>query len=146
MKGQEKNPYDDKLVLPYLNKKQIDALGFDITPIHFNLNKSNIREDAVAVLKKNIEVLAKHPEISVLIYGFADSRGKETYNLPLSKKRAQGVKTYLVSRKLNKKQIEQVNGKGEEFILNKCTEGVSCEDPEHEVNRRVEFILFENKK
>jgi outer membrane protein OmpA-like peptidoglycan-associated protein len=91
-------------------------------------------------------VLAKHPEISVLIYGFADSRGKETYNLPLSKKRAQGVKTYLVSKKINKKQIEQVNGLGETFILNKCTEGVTCEDPEHEVNRRVEFILFENKK
>lgn len=144
--GPGKNPYDDKLVLPYLNKKQIDALGFDMTPIHFSLNKSNIREDAVAILKNNIEVLAQHPEISVLIYGFADSRGKETYNLPLSKKRAQGVKSYLVSKKINKKQIEQVNGLGETFILNKCTEGVTCEDPEHEVNRRVEFILFENKK
>ena len=143
--GPGKNPYDDKLVLPYLNKKQINALGFDMTPIHFSLNKSNIREDAVAILKKNIEVLAQHPEISVLIYGFADSRGKETYNLPLSKKRAQGVKSYLVSKKINKKQIEQVNGLGETFILNKCTEGVTCEDPEHEVNRRVEFILFEKK-
>ena len=141
-----KNPYDDKLMLTYLNKKQIDALGFNMSPIHFSLNKSNIREDAVAILKNNIEVLAKHPEISVLIYGFADSRGKESYNLPLSKKRAQQVKKYLVSKGLNKTQIEQVNGKGEEFILNKCTEGVSCEDPEHEVNRRVEFILFENKK
>jgi outer membrane protein OmpA-like peptidoglycan-associated protein/tetratricopeptide (TPR) repeat protein len=141
-----KNPYDDKLILSYLNKTQIDALGFDMTPIHFNLNKSNIREDAIVILKKNNEVLSKHPEISVLIYGFADSRGKESYNLSLSKKRAQQVKGYLVSKKVNKKQIEQVNGKGEEFILNKCTEGVICEDPEHEVNRRVEFILFENKK
>jgi outer membrane protein OmpA-like peptidoglycan-associated protein len=90
-------------------------------------------------------VLAQHPEISVLIYGFADSRGKETYNLPLSKKRAQGVKSYLVSKKISKKQIEQVNGLGETFILNKCAEGATCEDPEHEVNRRVEFILFEKK-
>ena len=143
--GPGKNPYDDKLILSYLNKKQIDALGFDMTPIHFSLNKSNIREDAVAILKNNIEVLAQHPEISVLIYGFADSRGKETYNLPLSKKRAQGVKSYLVSKKISKKQIEQVNGLGETFILNKCTEGATCEDPEHEVNRRVEFILFEKK-
>lgn len=144
--GPGTNPYDPNLVLSYLNKKQIDALGFDMTPIHFNLNKSNIREDAVAILKKNIEVLANHPEISVLIYGFADSRGKESYNLPLSKKRAQGVKTYLVSKKINKKQIEQVNGLGETFIVNKCTEGIECSDVEHEVNRRVEFIFFENKK
>ncbi len=140
-----KNPYDDKLILPYLNKAKLDALGFNMTPIQFSLNKSNIREDAVAILKTNLEVLSKHPELSVLIYGFADSRGKESYNLPLSKKRAQGVKTYLVSKGLNKKQIEQVTGKGEEFILNKCMEGVSCEDPEHEVNRRVEFIIFEKK-
>ena len=141
-----KNPYDDKLVLPYLNKTKMDALGLNMTPIHFNLNKSNIREDAVAILKNNIEVLSKHPELSVLIYGFADSRGKESYNLPLSKKRAQHVKNYLVSKGVKAKQIEQVNGKGETFILNKCTEGVSCEDAEHEVNRRVEFIIFENKK
>jgi len=144
--GPGTNPYDPKLMLAYLNKKQIDALGFDVASVHFNLNKSNIREDAVAILKKNIEVLSKHPEISVLIYGFADSRGKESYNLPLSKKRAQHVKDYLVSKGLSKKQVEQVIGKGEEFILNKCREGVTCEDPEHEVNRRVEFILFEKNK
>ena len=140
-----KNPYDDKLILAYLSKSKLDALGFNMSPIHFNLNKSNIREDAVTILKNNLDVLSKHPELSILIYGFADSRGKESYNLPLSKKRAQGVKSYLISKGLNKKQIEQVNGKGEEFILNKCTEGVSCEDPEHEVNRRVEFIIFEKK-
>jgi outer membrane protein OmpA-like peptidoglycan-associated protein len=140
-----KNPYDDKLILPYLNKSSMDAIGFNVTPIQFNLNKADVRKDAISILDKNIEVLSKNPDLSVLIYGFADSRGKETYNLPLSKKRAQGVKSYLVSKKISKKQIEQVNGLGETFILNKCTEGVTCEDPEHEVNRRVEFILFENK-
>jgi outer membrane protein OmpA-like peptidoglycan-associated protein len=141
-----KNPYDDKLILPYLNKSQLDALGLNLTPIYFSLNKSNIREDAVAILKQNIDVLSKHPELSVLIYGFADSRGKESYNLPLSRKRAQQVKSYLINKGIDKKQIEQVNGKGEDFILNKCTEGVECTDTEHETNRRVEFIIFENKK
>lgn len=141
-----KNPYDDKLILPYLNKSKLEALGLNLTPIYFNLNKSNIREDAVAILKNNMDVLTKHPELSILIYGFADSRGKESYNLLLSKKRAQHVKDYLVSKGLSKNQIEQVNGKGEDFILNKCTEGIECTDSEHETNRRVEFIIFENKK
>lgn len=141
-----KNPYDDKLILPYLNKAKLESLGLNLTPIYFSLNKSDIREDAVAILKQNLEVLSKHPELSILIYGFADSRGSESYNLPLSKKRAQHVKDYLVSKGLSKKQIEQINGKGESFILNKCSEGVECTDSEHEVNRRVEFIIFENKK
>jgi outer membrane protein OmpA-like peptidoglycan-associated protein len=140
-----KNPYDDKLILPYLNKTKSDALGFNLTPIYFSLNKSNIREDAVSILKNNLDILSKHPELSILIYGFADSRGSEVYNLPLSKKRAQHVKDYLVSKGLKANQIEQVNGKGESYILNQCTEGVKCEDGEHEQNRRVEFIIFERK-
>jgi len=140
-----KNPYDDKLILPYLNKAKLEALGLNLTPIYFSLNKSNIREDAVAILKQNLDVLSKHPELSILIYGFADNRGSESYNLPLSKNRAQQVKNYLVSKGLSKKQIEQVTGKGEEFILNKCLEGVECTDTEHEINRRVEFIIFEKK-
>jgi outer membrane protein OmpA-like peptidoglycan-associated protein/tetratricopeptide (TPR) repeat protein len=140
-----KNPYDT-LKLPYLNAKQIATLGFDITPVYFGLNKSQIREDGLTILKKNIDVLSRHPEISVMIYGFADSRGKESYNLSLSKKRAQRVKDHLISQKINKKQILKISGKGETFILNKCTESVECTDPEHEINRRVEFILFENKK
>jgi len=140
-----KNPYDDKLILAYLNKAKIDALGLNVTPIYFNLNKSNIREDAVSILKTNIDVLVKHPELSILIYGFADSRGSESYNIPLSKKRAQHVKEYLIAKGLKANQIEQLNGEGEEFILNKCAEGVACEDAEHEINRRVEFIIFEKK-
>ena len=140
-----KNPYDDKLILSYLNKSKIAALGLNVTPIYFNLNKSNINEDAISILNTNIDVLSKHPELSILIYGFADSRGKESYNLPLSKKRADQVKKYLISKGLKANQIEQINGKGEDFILNKCAEGVACEDSEHEINRRVEFIIFERK-
>jgi outer membrane protein OmpA-like peptidoglycan-associated protein len=140
-----KNPYDDQLMLSYLNKTKIEALGFNLTPIYFNLNKSNIREDAVSILKNNLDILSKHPELSILIYGFADSRGSEIYNLPLSKKRAQHVKEYLVSNGLKANQIEKVNGKGENFILNQCTEGIKCEDGEHEQNRRVEFIILEKK-
>jgi len=140
------NPYDEKLLLPYLNKTKIEALGFILNPIHFNLNKSNIRKDAETILKTNVDILTKHPEISILIYGFADSRGSEAHNLPLSEKRAKHVKDYLVSKGVKASQIEQVNGKGETFILNKCTEGVKCNDEEHEINRRVEFILFEKNK
>ena len=140
-----KNPYDDKLILPYLNKTSMDAIGFNVTPIQFNLNKADIRKDAISILEKNIEVLSKNPDLSVLIYGFADSRGSEVYNLPLSKKRAQHVRDYLIAKGVNKNQIEQVVPKGEKFILNTCTDGVECQDTEHEINRRVEFIIFKNK-
>lgn len=140
------NPYDDKLVLPYLNKTKISSLNLDLTPIHFELNKTKINEEAAAIWKKNIQILNQHPELSILIYGFADSRGSDAYNLPLSKQRAQKIKEYLKANGLKTDRIEQVVGKGESFILNKCVNDVECTDAEHQQNRRVEFILFEKKK
>ncbi|MDF2451256.1 MAG: hypothetical protein K0S26_760, partial [Bacteroidota bacterium] len=88
----------------------------------------------------------QHPELSILIYGFADSRGSEAYNIPLSKQRAQKIREYLKANGLKANRIEQVVGKGESFILNKCVNDVECTDAEHQENRRVEFILFEKKK
>lgn len=129
----------------YLTKTEIASLGINLTPIHFSLNKSNIREDAVAILKNNITVLSSHPELAVMVYGFADSRGSSAYNMHLSKQRAKRVKDYLVSNGLKTNQIKNVIGKGEKFVLNKCTEGVTCSDEEHEENRRVEFIIFKSK-
>lgn len=140
------NPYDTELKLPYLNKAKIASLDLDLSPIHFDVNKSTIKEEAISAWKKNIEILNQHPEISILIYGFADSRGSEAYNLPLSKQRAQKIKAYLKANGLKATRIEQVTGKGESFILNKCVEGVECSDAEHLENRRVEFVIFENKK
>ncbi|MES2565272.1 MAG: OmpA family protein [Bacteroidota bacterium] len=140
------NPYDDKLKLSYLNKAKVNSYALDLTPIHFELNKSNINETDAAIWKKNIEILNQHPELTILIYGFADSRGSEVYNLPLSKQRAQKIKEYLKAHGLKANRIEQVVGKGESFILNKCVDDVECSDEEHQQNRRVEFILFEKKK
>ncbi|MCD6019676.1 MAG: OmpA family protein [Bacteroidetes bacterium] len=140
------NPYDDKLALPYLSKAKTSSLNLNLTPIHFELNKSNISEEAAAIWKKNIEILNQHPELSILIYGFADSRGSEAYNIPLSKQRAQKIREYLKANGLKANRIEQVVGKGESFILNKCVNDVECTDAEHQENRRVEFILFEKKK
>ena len=139
------NPYDKNLPYTYLSKEKINALGLNLTPIFFDFNKSNIRSDAADILHKNIEILAKHPEISVLVYGFTDARGTENYNTTLSKKRANQVKDYMSTKGVKSKQLKRAIGKGEQFIINKCTEGIECTDAEHEQNRRVEFILMENK-
>lgn len=146
VEGPGTNPYDDKLILSYLNKTKISSLDLNLTPIHFELNKSTINEEAASIWKKNIEILNQHPDLSILIYGFADSRGSEAYNLPLSKQRAQKIREYLKAHGLKANRIEQVVGKGESYILNKCVNDVECTDAEHQENRRVEFILFEKKK
>lgn len=140
-----KNPYDPNLDYNYLTKNKLNELGFNLIPVHFNLNKSDIRDDGKAALDKNIDILIQHKEVAVLIYGFTDSRGAEKHNLSLSKKRANQVKHYLLAKGVKANQIKLVSGKGEQFIVNNCTEGVECDDTAHEQNRRVEFIIAENK-
>lgn len=139
------NPYDPQLKYSYLSKRGTAAIGLNLTPVHFNLNKSNLRDDAIEILNKNAVILTQHREISVLIYGFADSRGADAYNERLSKTRAMHVKQYLVSKGVNNKQIKLVSGKGEKFLLNNCSNGVECDETQHEQNRRVELLLVEKE-
>lgn len=139
-----KNPYDPDLNYAYLTKSKLKDLGFNLIPIHFDLNKSNIRQDSKEVLEKNAEILKQHKEIGILIYGFADSRGKDSYNLSLSKKRAKHVKDYLTKRGVDIKQIKLTSGKGEQFLTNSCGNDVTCDEVSHEQNRRVEFFIISN--
>ncbi len=141
-----KNKYDPELPLDYVTKDKINSLGFNLSPLHFNLNKSNIRESEEEILNHNLEILKNHPDLAILIYGFTDARGSEKYNLTLSKRRVQQVQQYLVSKGLSKKQIKLSSGKGEQFLLNDCSDGKTCDDATHEENRRVEFLIINNTK
>ncbi len=139
------NIYDKELVKNYLSINSTKNLGFDLTPIHFDLNKNDIRADAKLILDKNIEVLKQHSDVAVLIYGFTDARANGDYNKKLSQARAKHVKSYLTSRGISKKQIHLVDGKGEQFLLNNCDDAnTTCDETQHEQNRRVEFMLFKN--
>ena len=65
--------------------------------IHFDFDKSFIREDAKPVLQKVAEYLKKNPGASLLIEGHCDERGTAEYNIALGERRAASAKSYLVS-------------------------------------------------
>jgi len=67
------------------------------TDIHFDFDKSFIREDAKPALQKVAEYLKKTPGASVLIEGHCDERGTPEYNMALGERRAASAKSYLVS-------------------------------------------------
>ena len=139
-----KNPYDPNLKYDYLTKNKLKNLGITFIPVYFNLNKSDLRQDAVDALDKNAEILLQHKDIAILIYGFADSRGGDSYNLTLSKKRAQQVKEYLTKKGVSSKQLKLTTGKGEQFLTNNCTNDATCDEASHEQNRRIEFFIITN--
>ena len=110
--------------------------------IDFELNQSEIREDAAIELNKITSAMSKNKNINVFIGVHTDSRAPDNYNLTLSKERAQSIVTFIISKGINKKRLS-AEGHGETKLLNGCSNGVKCSESEHLINRRIEFIVNE---
>ncbi|WP_196889296.1 OmpA family protein [Aureivirga sp. CE67] len=118
---------------------------FKINPIYFDFDKSTIRKDSKVELKKIIKILNKYSNLKIDVQSHTDVRGSNTYNESLSKRRNKATIAYLVNEGgINPNRIVG-EGYGETRIINKCKEGVKCNDTEHEENRRSEFIILESK-
>lgn len=109
--------------------------------IFFSLDKYDIRSDAKTEIAKIIEVMKKYPSMKVEIRSHTDSRQSESYNLRLSEYRAQSTMKYMIKNGISKDRLT-AKGYGESELINRCKEGVTCSDKEHEENRRSEFIIL----
>ena len=103
--------------------------------IHFDFDKSFIREDAKPVLAKVADYLKKNPGSKVQIEGHCDERGTAEYNMALGARRAESAKKYLLSLGVKGGQLSTVSY-GKEKPL----------DPGHDEtawakNRRDHFVL-----
>ncbi|MGZ8189522.1 MAG: OmpA family protein, partial [Methylosarcina sp.] len=65
----------------------------------FDFGKAEIKPEAEQTLDKVGTVIAQFPEGKVLIEGHTDSKGSRKVNRELSKRRAEAVKDWLVSKK-----------------------------------------------
>jgi outer membrane protein OmpA-like peptidoglycan-associated protein len=109
--------------------------------ILYDLDKSDIRHDASLILDKLLKVLTDHPNMTIELRSHTDSRAAAAYNLKLSDRRAKSAAAYLFSKGIAKDRIIG-KGYGETMLLNKCSDGVSCTEAEHQVNRRTEFKVL----
>jgi outer membrane protein OmpA-like peptidoglycan-associated protein len=98
------------------------------------------KEQLSASAKKSLDQVATvlintPPERPLIVEGYTDSRGQDAYNANLSQKRADTVRTYLVTRGVAGDKITAV-GRGEESPIadNETSDGRAA-------NRRVEIII-----
>lgn len=124
-----------------LVKKEDNVEKVDINPIYFDYDKYAITEQAATELDKVVYVMKNFPAIVIKIESHTDSRGKDKYNLVLSQNRAKATYDYILARGIDPARIESVKGYGETRLRNKCKNGVKCNDEEHGVNRRSDFII-----
>ena len=77
--------------------------------IYFDFDKSSLTPEARSILKKNYENLIAIPGVTALIEGHCDERGSVEYNLALGQRRAEAVRTYLISLGINNSQLNTVS-------------------------------------
>ncbi|MBW8682937.1 OmpA family protein [Chitinophaga rhizophila] len=121
-------------------KPQVPTEETVLLDIYFDLNKAAIRPEAGKQLDNLVKILNDHPDKAIDISAHTDARGDDAYNLMLSQKRADAVANYLISKGIAKDRVH-AKGYGETRLLNKCGNGVSCNEQQHRMNRRTEFKL-----
>ncbi len=131
-----------KNVIVHLTPEEfIEKKILDIKPIFFDLNKWNIRSDAAKELDKVVTLMKENTEIIVESRSHTDSRGKDSYNLKLSDKRAKSTVAYIISKGIEANRISG-KGFGETQLLNKCSNRIKCSKAEHQENRRTDFYII----
>ena len=115
------------------------ALSSDIL---FDFDKDTLRPDAFPTLQKVADIIASYPSAPVLIEGYTDSKGKDSYNLKLSDRRAASVKKWLVENAGADGGRIKSKGWGETkpTVPNENPDG--SDDPDgRQKNRRVEITI-----
>lgn len=125
-------------------KVECTLLDFQLLPISWNLGSATLTDaDKRTIDTKLLPVLTENSGARLEIASHTDSRGSSATNQALSEKRAKAVVDYLVSKGINSSLLI-ANGYGEQKLINRCANGVSCTEREHQVNRRTEFRLLNN--
>ncbi|MBN2663308.1 MAG: PD40 domain-containing protein [Bacteroidales bacterium] len=90
-----------------------------------------------------VSFLNRNPEAIIEVGGYCDASGRASYNQILGQRRADAVKSYLVSHGVDANQVVAI-GYGEEnpIAINKNADGTWNRDGQ-KLNRRVEFKLIE---
>ncbi len=135
---------DDDITMKYKKFNSTTKKDLTVTEnIYYELAKYKVETESEIVLDKILTILKANPIVKLEVISHTDSQGDDSGNLKLSENRSNAVINYLVSKGVSPSRLKGV-GKGELEIRNRCANGVSCSDKEHEYNRRTEFKFIKN--
>ncbi len=118
-------------------RKSVDQLNAErpLDDVFFDLDKSEIREDATSALQKDADWLKKFTSTQITLEGHCDSRGSAEYNLGLGARRSGAAKDYLLSLGIPAGRVTAISkGKEQPFCSD---ENESC----WQQNRRGHFVI-----
>lgn len=110
--------------------------GVAPTVVLFDTAKANIKGEYLGGMSKIADIMTKDPQATAVIEGYADSSGKESSNLKLSKSRAENVKKHLVEKlRIDASRLKTIGyGTSRPAVSNATAEG-------RQKNRRVVVVI-----
>jgi outer membrane protein OmpA-like peptidoglycan-associated protein len=107
--------------------------------ILFQTNKADLNTSSKDALTKFSKTLMDYPDTNIMIYGHTDNTGTDAINQPLSERRANAVKVFLVNAGVGSPRITtQGMGSSSPVATNDTEAG-------RQQNRRVEIAITANE-
>jgi len=124
----------------------IIKIHIKIPNVYFAFDKSNVIDFYKGQIDSVVQILNAHPGYSLEVQGHTDSKGSDEYNVKLSERRANEVKTFLIKKKKIdvSRIVVKTFGESQPAVPNELPNGE--DDPEGRArNRRVEFKIIVDK-
>ena len=77
--------------------------------VYFDTDAYSVRADGRQTLDHQAEWLSRYPRVAVRVEGNCDERGTREYNFALGARRADAIKSYLVTRGINPARITTIS-------------------------------------
>lgn len=121
---------------------ECELLNYSVLPINYEYGSARLTAASRNIIDdKLVKLMKDKPNIKVEISSHTDSRGSNEANADLSERRAQSVVNYLMAKGINASRLV-AKGFGESRLKNRCSDGVTCTEQEHAINRRTEFRIL----
>ncbi|MBL9102551.1 MAG: OmpA family protein [Myxococcales bacterium] len=130
------NGFEDRDGCPDKLPEKVVYDGRPIEGIYFETNSDKIQKKSQKTLDATVAVLKEFPSVRIEISGHTDDVGNDEFNLDLSRRRAESVKTYLVDKGVESSRVETVGyGRTKPIAEGKTAKARAK-------NRRIEFRVI----
>jgi outer membrane protein OmpA-like peptidoglycan-associated protein len=111
------------------------GLVLTLGDVLFETGRADLSAGASRNLDRLVQFLTDHPERRVEIDGYTDSVGTDSFNLDLSQRRADTVRSVLINRGIDPSRVA-TRGYGKDFGV-----ASNAESAGRQLNRRVEIVI-----